>query len=268
MRGHLKPKTISLLSLLSICSAVHADPPKDRAWKALPELTDEFNGNELDSKKWFDHNPGWRGRQPGFFSKANVGVKNGALHLTARAENLKGLPDGFHTYTTAAVQSRALVRYGYFEIRCKAMNSLISSAFWFTNHTPDEWTEIDVFEIGGASKKFGNQVAMTTHLFKNKNYTGTADKHIEESYKWVAPFRPADGFHTYALEWSKDYLVWYVDGKVVWKVENRYWHQSLTMNFDSETMPNWFGLPNAGELPATFSIDYVRSWASSETEIE
>jgi beta-glucanase (GH16 family) len=246
---------------------VHADPPAGGNWKVLPEFTDEFNGNALDDKKWHDYHPGWAGRKPGFFSRANVTVKDGALRLTARAENLEGLPDGFHSYTTAAVHSRTYVKYGYFEVRCKAMNSLVSSAFWFTNHTADEWTEIAVFEISGASKKYENKVVMTTHLFKNKDYAGTADKHIQDSYQWGAPFRPADGFHTYALEWSKDYLKWYVDGKVVRITQNLYWHQALGMNFDSETFPTWFGLPDVAELPATFTIDYVRSWASSETEI-
>jgi hypothetical protein len=36
------------------------------------------------------------------------------------------------------------------------------------------------------------------------------------------------------------------------------------MNFDSETMPEWFGLPDKESLPSTFSIEYVRSWRSTE----
>jgi len=51
-------------------------------------------------------------------------------------------------------------------------------------------------------------------------------------------------------------------------VENTHWHQELTLNFDSETMPEWFGLPNDGDLPSTYSIEYVRAWkrrAASET---
>jgi beta-glucanase (GH16 family) len=108
---------------------------------------------------------------------------------------------------------------------------------------------------------------MTTHLFKNRGYSGTENDHIHKSSKWKAPFLPRDEFHTYALEWNKDFLKWYVDGKVVYSQKNDYLHQALTMNFDSETMPNWFGLPNKRELPATYSIDYIRSWASNETEV-
>ena len=43
-------------------------------------------------------------------------------------------------------------------------------------------------------------------------------------------------------------------------MKNTHWHQPLTLNFDSETMPKWFGLPDPGTLPSTFSIEYVRAW--------
>jgi hypothetical protein len=36
--------------------------------------------------------------------------------------------------------------------------------------------------------------------------------------------------------------------------------QPLTLNLDSETMPNWFGLPRDQDLPSTFRIRYVRAW--------
>jgi hypothetical protein len=32
------------------------------------------------------------------------------------------------------------------------------------------------------------------------------------------------------------------------------------MNFDSETMPEWFGLPEDKDLPSTYQVDYIRSW--------
>ena len=43
-------------------------------------------------------------------------------------------------------------------------------------------------------------------------------------------------------------------------VENTYWHQPLYLIFDSETMPQWFGMPDEKDLPSTFSIEYVRAW--------
>lgn len=52
--------------------------------------------------------------------------------------------------------------------------------------------------------------------------------------------------------------------KVVHEMENTHWHQPLNMIFDSETFPDWFGLPDKKSLPATFSIEYIRSWSRTE----
>lgn len=234
----------------------NADPPKESQWKAIDELTDEFNGSELDAKKWFDHNPGWKGRQPGYFSPKNVTIEGGELCLTARVEDLPDLPEGYHTFTTAAVKSKALVKYGYFEVRCKAMNSGASSAFWFYESTPEIWTEIDVFEICGKSPEHEKNYHMTVHVM----HSPTVKEHLSDSKIWKSPDRLADDYHVYALEWDEKTLKWWVDGQVVRTLENQHWHQPLAMNFDSETMPEWFGLPQKDDLPSTYRIDYVRSW--------
>jgi beta-glucanase (GH16 family) len=78
------------------------------------------------------------------------------------------------------------------------------------------------------------------------------------------PFNLVDDYHVYALEWNKDVIKWWVDGKVVHEIKNTHWHQPLHMNCDSETFPEWFGLPDKETLPSTFSIEYVRSWSRVE----
>ena len=55
-------------------------------------------------------------------------------------------------------------------------------------------------------------------------------------------------------------LRWYVDGALVRTVENTHWHQPLYLIFDSETMPDWFGMPDDKDLPSTFHVEYVRAW--------
>jgi len=242
---------------VNAASAEKPGPPLEGKWTPIPELTDEFEGRALDAKKWYDHNPGWKGREPGFFSPNNVSVSDGKLHLTSRVETLPDLPKGFHTFTTAAVKGKALVKYGYFEMKCRPMKSQATSAFWFYNSTPEEWTEIDVFEICGAGGKWNNSYNMTLHVF----HSPTEKKHWQKGKRWNPPFVMADDYHVYALEWNKDIIKWWVDGKVVHEMKNTHWHQPLHMNFDSETMPDWFGLPDKVSLPATFSIEYIRSWS-------
>lgn len=258
-REFLSPDDIAFLNEKAAASPL-AGPPAGSKWKPITELTDEFEGSKLDSAKWHDHNPRWKGREPGLFSPKNVSVSDGKLHLTARVETLPDLPKGFHTFTTAAVKSKALARYGYFEIKCRPMKSQASSAFWFYQSEKDEWTEIDVFEICGAGGKWHNSYNMTVHVFQ----TPAEKKHWQKGGKWIPPFQMADDYHIYALEWNKDVIKWRVDGKVVHEMKNTHWHQALHMNFDSETFPEWFGLPDKASLPATFSIEYIRSWSRPE----
>ena len=257
---------LGLLSVLAAALASQpagADPPGPGPWKALAELTDEFGGGELDPGKWHPRNPGWLGRQPGYFSPANVTVSDGQLQITMKREDLPGLPEGYHTYTCGAVQSKVRVRYGYFEVRCRAMASRGSSAFWFYDVTPEIWTGIDVFEIGGGAPGHERTVHMNAHVM----YTPTAKEHWAKGSDWEAPEELAGGFHVYGLLWTPEELTYYFGGEPIRTMENTHWHQPLTLNFDSETMPEWFGLPEEGTLPSTFSTEYVRAWRLPESTV-
>jgi len=38
----------------------------------------------------------------------------------------------------------------------------------------------------------------------------------------------------------------------------------LSLIFDSETMPEWMGMPNDEDLPSPFSVEYVRAWKQKQ----
>jgi len=227
-------------------------------WIKYEPMSDEFEGNQLEPNKWYPRNPGWLGRQPAYFYTGNVTVSDGKLHLTMRKQEAPEMPrdKGYHTYTSAAVKSKTTVKYGYFEVKCKPMKSAGSSSFWFYDSTPEIWTEIDVFEIGGKAPGFEKKYNMNLHVFR----TTTEKKHWSTGDVWIAPINLADDYHTYGLQWDEDKIQWYFDGVLVRWVANTHWHQPLTLNFDSETMPNWFGLPKDDDLPSTYSIEYIRAW--------
>lgn len=253
-----------LLLLPMILLAGASGPPEHGTWEPITALTDEFNSNLLDNTKWHDHNPAWKGRKPALFLPENVSVKDGMLCLEAKAETVPDAPEGYHSFTTASVKAKSLVRYGYFEIRAKLMNAGVCNAFWFYDATPDMWTEIDVFEIGGGVTGKEKTDHTNVHVFHTPDYKGTTENHISDSIAWESPTNLADDFHVYALEWDKEEIKWYVDGEIIRTKKNEYWHQPLYLVFDAETMPDWFGLPDPKDLPAAFQIDYVRSWKHSE----
>ncbi|TKJ38212.1 MAG: hypothetical protein CEE38_05485 [Planctomycetes bacterium B3_Pla] len=241
-----------------------SDQTNEGGWTRYELMSDEFEGVKLDTEKWWPKNPRWLGRQPAYFYPGNVTVSDGKLHLTMRKQEVPEMPKnkGYHTYTSAAVQSKTRVKYGYFEIKCKPMKSHGSSSFWFYNSTPELWTEIDVFEIGGGAPGFEKKYNMNVHVFR----TPTEKEHWSVHGAWAAPSDLADDYHVYGLEWDEERIRWYFDGVLVRWIENTHWHQPLTLNFDSETMPKWFGLPKDIDLPSTYSIEYVRAWKKSDAD--
>jgi beta-glucanase (GH16 family) len=251
--GGLGPKPERVTDALPL-----SDQDNQGKWQKYEPMTDEFDGTELDPAKWHPTNPRWLGRQPAFFYKGNVNISDGNLHLTMRKGEVPEMPKdkGYHTYTSAAVQSKTRVKYGYFEIKAKPMKSHGSSSFWFYDNTPELWTEIDVFEIGGGAPGFERKYNMNVHVFR----TPTEKRHWSVHGAWMAPSDLADDYHVYGLEWNREKIRCYFDGVIVRWIENTHWHQPLTLNFDSETMPKWFGLPRDSDLPSTYSIEYVRAW--------
>lgn len=122
------------------------DPGPGCKWVPIPEMSDEFNGPG-DKSKWDFCNRNWKGRMPGMFMEKNATVKDGALRLTACAEDPPpGSPPGYKDFTTAFVRTKAKQKYGYFEITCKPMDAVTSSSFWFASNEGEQgwWTEIDV----------------------------------------------------------------------------------------------------------------------------
>ena len=234
-----------------------SDQQNRAGWVKYNEFSDEFNGAAPDTNKWTTFYQ-WRGREPALFRGSNVTTQDGLLQLAMRREEVPEMKKNpkYHTYTSAYVCTRRLTRYGYFEVRAKPMNSAGSSSFWFSHGTPQWCTEIDVFEIGGKAPGREKAYNMNCHIFTENGVRN----HWNTGGVWEAPWRLADAFHTYGLEWTPEHIVFYVDGVIVRSLPNTHWHKPMRLIFDSETMPDWFGLPQDADLPSFFQVDYVRTW--------
>jgi beta-glucanase (GH16 family) len=103
---------------------------------------------------------------------------------------------------------------------------------------------------------------MGMHVF----HSPTAKPEASTGDDWRAPWDLADDYHIFGLDWNEKTVDYFVDGVLVRRVDNAAWHQALTLNFDSETMPGWFGMPDAKELPSTYRIDYSRVWRKPAME--
>ncbi|MEM1109440.1 MAG: family 16 glycosylhydrolase [Planctomycetota bacterium] len=249
-----------------------SDQENEGNWKRYPRLTDDFRGRRLNPRRWHDHNPNWYGRTPALFLPSNVEVSRGELHLTMRYDEsypkvIQYRDSLYENYSSASVRSVDPVLYGYFEIESKAMDSAGSSAWWFASKMLNEQgqasrTEIDVFELGGKAEGHEKSYNMNAHIFETPE---DGERHWNKGGKWKAPFRFADDYHVFGLEWTPEHIKYYVNGVLVRRMPNTHWHTPQYMLFDSETMTNWLGWPEPSDLPSTFSIRYVRAWKNAET---
>lgn len=231
-------------------------------WIYNEQISDEFEA-QFDTTKWYRNNPNWIGRAPSLFRESNVRVADGQLILTGKRETVAGAPEGYHTFTSAAVQSKTKVLYGYFEIECKPMDSAISSAFWLYTNDSIKQEEIDIFEICGRNDTdptYDKTYFATSHYILSKQNVQISDhvKHLTDG-RW------ADQWITAGFKWTRDELVWYVNGKEVRRRHNDFWHSPETINFDSETMPTWWGLPSDSDNGGDFRIKYFRYWTEKGT---
>lgn len=158
--------------------------------------------------------------------------------------------------------------YGYFEARINlpsgkgtwpAFWMMPSNVDWSTNGWP-KCGEIDIMEEVGANPDY---VSSSLHT-ENYNHTkGTQKTH--EMY-----CAGAEGsFHIYALEWTEDEIITYVDGKVQLRASRASMgtdHNSWPFHYPFYPILNlawggdWGGYKGVDDnaLPVTMKIDYVR----------
>lgn len=232
-------------------------------WQPLEAIWDEFSASAPDSGKWWLTSRTWKGREPVTFDEGNVSTRNGDLVLQARGpltgDVLAKLPQGF-TYTSGFVRSRETFRYGYVEVRAKVADCSLTSALFLMDTTARESTEIDVFEITGGVPAVERRFNMTGHVMKLPGLVGTEDDHPRATAHWIAPFRFADDYHVYGLEWKRESISWYVDGVLLHRARNTLWHQPLRVILDLECQQRFRDNPMNDRLPAEYRVDYVRVW--------
>ena len=252
------------------------------SWVLDKSFSDEFNKSKLDDTKWWDFNPVWHGRKPSHFARSNVKVKKGLLRLSAKSLDPKkvSIQDkarGYDKFSTAIIKSKNRSYYGYYEARAKSMKAAVCNAFWLYDpldesikYREGEYSEeIDIFEVFGKANKKENQRAYyaAVHRYQTPYVESLVNKRkykLENRYtRLEVPYDFYEDFHVYGLLWTADELVWFLDGKEVFRRKNDFFKRPLHVIFDAEIMETWVGLPNVDDLPSTFEVDYVRVWRSN-----
>lgn len=232
-------------------------------WTLRTDLTDEFNESEINTQRWFPNNPYWKGRQPTYFDNSNVSFKEGEAIFRVNQHGDLPLPEGY-THSAGFLKSKQRVLYGYFESEAKLMDAPWVSGFWLTMVEKDWWTEIDIAEncpcVDGQRQTINSNV----HVFRAPADKGNVKKHFSKPKKYVYPKELQNEYHVWGLEWTPDFIRFYIDGYMFREIINTHWHQALAINLNNESN-KWFNaIPDDNRLDQEYRVKYVRVWQKPE----
>ena len=234
-----------------------AEPEPPAGWTLT--FSDEFDGPSLDTRRWNPNDP-WgverNGELQAYVPNA-FSVKDGILSIEAKRQ--RAFYDGkTRDYTSgmASTYGKFSQQYGRFEIRAKApKGDGLWPAFWMLP-LPLAWPpEIDILEILGHTP---NEVHLTYHW-------GVSNETEEDLHSNGEVFKGPDfseDFHVFAVEWSAEALVWFVDGVERHRVTDaaNIPHQPMYVLMNLALGGGgWPGIvTEETPLPSRFDIDYVR----------
>lgn len=237
---------------------------------------DDFNGDALDLSKW-EHCIGYKkdctvelygGIE--YYTPQNVTVSGGTMKQRFTRNPARvcvgcGFADEKlvdREYASAYVQtSRSFsTQYGYIEARMKMPSTKGTwPAFWLLPSKRGdnfEWPpEIDVLEYYPA------QADLSWHTM---HYKTPQVFHNTDGKQYQHPQPLSAGFHTYAVNWTPNEIIWYVDGMETYRSSTAPIQQPLFL-IVSMGSGGIAGTPEADLSGGTFEIDYVRAFNNSES---
>ncbi|TXG39258.1 family 16 glycosylhydrolase [Seonamhaeicola maritimus] len=236
-----------------------SDQSNSKGWKFLKKFSDEFNAKKINTEIWYPNNPGWKGRQPTFFHGSNVSLEDGELVFRVNQHGNEKLPEGY-THSTGFIKSKNKFLYGYFEAEGKLMDAPWVSGFWMTNVGRDWWTEIDICENAPGLYYNRHDLNSNIHVFRAPKDKGDIKKHFSRTKKYYFPLELQADYHVWGLEWTPEYIRFFIDGILFREAKNTHWHQPLEVNFNCESN-KWFGaLPDDNRLDGEYHVKYFRVW--------
>jgi beta-glucanase (GH16 family) len=218
-------------------------------WKLT--FADEFDGTTLDRAKWIDSYPDGKrthaNNEQQFYAEDGWQVADGKLSFTADRRNQGGMP-----YTSGMVcsYSKFAQQYGWFEIRAKFPKGQgLWPAFWLLPNSKDWPPEIDILEILGHE----------TDVVLFSNHWGTDYRsHRYETKRWQGPDFATD-FHTFAVEWTPEAIVWYVDSEERFRTTRNIPHEPMYVLANLAVGGILPGMPDSTTpFPSVMEVDYIR----------
>lgn len=246
----------SFLILFMVCSVSLAQPKgKKLIWK------ENFNGKQLNESNWNIElgdgcpNCGWGNNERQLYTDDNHQLVNGKLVITAKKDG--------DTYSSSRITTKGKIefQYGYIEVKAKlAVGYGIWPAFWMLGSNIDTvgWPkcgEIDILEYVGKEPKMVFNSLHTQDSHGNTiNTKKTKIENIEQ------------GYHLYAIDWTKDKIDFFVDNNLVYtfnpaeKTEATWPYDQAFYFVINVAIGGNFGGPDVDDtiFPQKFVLDFIK----------
>ena len=238
---------------------------------------DEFDEGSVSTKNWKFENWPWyyvnnelqyyvAGGE--FDGCKTAFVDDDALHIKAQkytgTQKFNNTTDINGKVISARMNTKSSWTYGYFEASIWLPKGKGTwPAYWMMpTDQSDGWPtcgEIDIMEEVGVD---ANKTSSSIHT-SAYNHTKNTQKTQSRTTSGAE-----SGYHTYALEWTKDYLQFYTDGVKTLRFENdgkgnkETWpfNKAFYITLNLAWGGDWGGYAGVDEsaLPCTMKVDYVR----------
>lgn len=178
--------------------------------------------------------------------------EDGKLQLTIDVDPLAtDIP-----YSGAELRSKDFYGYGRYEVSMKAIKNdgVVSSFFTYTGPSDNNpWDEIDIEVLGKDTTKV------------QFNYFTNGKGNHEKMYD--LGFDASEDFHTYAFEWRKDRIDWFVDGELVHTAKRSIpsTEGKIMMNAWCGTgVDSWLKAFDDSNLPLTAEYQWIKFYTIEE----
>ena len=194
-------------------------------------------------------------------------------------------PGGFYTqcesfqYTSGWIDTPQTFLYGYFETRVRIPDGghVMWPAFWLWGSEGEgTYREIDIFEFG-ACQAAENTAGFNMHISRELD-NGYVQNPVSALNSYPAFYTVPGGagtlaeFHTYAVKWSPNSVIWYVDDVEAYRIVQHTPHRDMQLiaNMAIASWCNPAGNPaglTANAFPYEFEIEFIRVYQSLEEEL-
>ena len=261
----MKKLVIAIIGCLFMCKASFAQiPANDSHWSIVWE--DHFNS--FNSTKWAKAHYCDHYGCPTLYLAQNAWISDGNLVIQITNNTVvppSSLPPieawgcgsscttgKAYNYTSGWVETidNYNTQYGYIEARIKVPKIKGSNSAFWTHvgvHNASNAAEIDIFEL------YGSNPANVVNTNIHKCYDAWCKDDLVKLYLSNFDYRD---WHTYAIEWDKNRIIWYIDSKVVRTLNNHGIVDPVRIIFSASIDPT--EKPSPGSFPGYMLVDYVK----------